>query len=352
MKEMAIPALSSPLCRLFHRFHRKTAKRRHNASDEATIGSRHWVFLFPELDAKDGGYLAQVRFASLTQELAGEDSQSGIRAVSYATYQSKHDSTPWLDSLLTIPPSNDTNTYCIHYGPHISALLKKLKGRRVIYFCHSTGWKINLPSDLPIIAVSRHCMGYWAKRQPSNPLYLLPNIVEDRFKLPTPKHINSSVKRPIDVLVLKRKMSSYLIHDLVPALLQQSLNVLIIDDWDTRVEERMQQSKIFLYDSSSYWKTHKASEGFGLPPLEAMACGCTIFSSLNDGLSDFLDPLFTCRQLLVSHLDKDVENIVAATKVWTEPEASPQILAQFRSDALRERLSRITQDINHIQQPK
>ena len=29
---------------------------------------------------------------------------------------------------------------------------------------------------------------------------------------------------------------------------------------------------------------------FGLPPIEALACGCVVFSSLNHALADLLDP--------------------------------------------------------------
>jgi hypothetical protein len=43
---------------------------------------------------------------------------------------------------------------------------------------------------------------------------------------------------------------------------------------------------VVLYDSADYWRSVGVSEGFGLPPLEALACGCVVFSSLNHALAD------------------------------------------------------------------
>jgi hypothetical protein len=54
------------------------------------------------------------------------------------------------------------------------------------------------------------------------------------------------------------------------------------------------------------------SEGFGLPPLEAMACGCVVFSSLNHALADQLDPGVLGHQIGCGSLANDVERIAAA----------------------------------------
>ena len=73
-------------------------------------------------------------------------------------------------------------------------------------------------------------------------------------------------------------------------------------------------SKVYLYDSSEYWRARGLSEGFGLPPLEAMACGCVVFSSLNNALSDFLTPGETSHQLGCGSINFDVQQIAAAVK--------------------------------------
>lgn len=51
----------------------------------------------------------------------------------------------------------------------------------------------------------------------------------------------------------------------------------MIDSWVEDLATLFNQSKVYLYDSSEYWIQAGATEGFGLPPLEAMACGCTVF---------------------------------------------------------------------------
>nr|WP_231599416.1 glycosyltransferase [Crocosphaera watsonii] len=43
------------------------------------------------------------------------------------------------------------------------------------------------------------------------------------------------------------------------------------------------RSKVYLYDSAEYWAQQRVSEGFGLQPMEALACGCQVFSSINGG---------------------------------------------------------------------
>jgi len=59
------------------------------------------------------------------------------------------------------------------------------------------------------------------------------------------------------------------------------------------------------------------SEGFGLPPIEALACGCVVFSSLNHALADLLDPGLLGHQIGCGTLEADVERITAAA---TDPD--------------------------------
>ena len=56
-------------------------------------------------------------------------------------------------------------------GLDIPFLLSVLKGRRVIYQAHSSGYGFHLPPGVPIIAVSRNTLGYWGSRAPRNPLF-------------------------------------------------------------------------------------------------------------------------------------------------------------------------------------
>jgi glycosyltransferase involved in cell wall biosynthesis len=83
------------------------------------------------------------------------------------------------------------------------------------------------------------------------------------------------------------------------------------------------------------------SEGFGLPPLEALACGCVLFSSLNHALADSLDPGRLGHQIGAGTLEADLDAITAAAAepaAWLPaPEALAGLLASSGETALIER---------------
>jgi hypothetical protein len=54
-----------------------------------------------------------------------------------------------------------------------------LRGHRVAYHAHSSGYGFDLPAGVPVLAVSRNTLGYWGARAPRNPLCLVPNALED-----------------------------------------------------------------------------------------------------------------------------------------------------------------------------
>lgn len=110
-------------------------------------------------------------------------------------------------------------------------------------------------------------------------------------------------------------MSTYLIDQLAPALAPHC-NVKIIDYWVDDLAAELKQAKVFLYDSAEYWLNKGVSEGFGLPPLEAAACGCTVFTSINDALSDNFAPGINCQQINTAGIDYDMQRIKTAVKNW------------------------------------
>ena len=79
-----------------------------------------------------------------------------------------------------------------------------------------------------------------------------------------------------------------MLNRLVPALRRQGLSVKVQKGWVDDLVGLFNSSIVYLYDSAEYWRARGLSEGFGLPPLEAMACGCVVFSSLNNALSFLL----------------------------------------------------------------
>lgn len=265
---------------------------------------RPLCFALPALDLRAGGHTAQMRFA---------DAAGQIRPVTVATYRQRTPQVPLLDDLLR-SGDRDAFIYVVHWGPHVPALLRRLAGRDVVYFAHSTGYRFELPPEVPIVAVSRHTMAHWGRRAHGGPLYHLPNVLPDGFR-------PGDGPRDIDVLVLRRKSSSYLLRDLVPAL-ETQCHLVVVDRWVEDLAAWFRRSKVYLYDSTEFWMSRGVTEGHGLPPLEALACGCTVFSSLNDGLADYLDPGFNCQQLRVYAGAHDLARVLAAVREWCDDEAT------------------------------
>ena len=67
-----------------------------------------------------------------------------------------------------------------------------------------------------------------------------------------------------------------------------------------------------MYKRQEHWSAAGVSEGFGLPPLEAISCGCIVFSSLNHALADTFTPGVMGHQIGYGCLSNDVERIAAA----------------------------------------
>jgi glycosyltransferase involved in cell wall biosynthesis len=254
------------------------------------------------------------------------------------TYKKKEADTLHLDDVIKASKAAE-DIYLIHWGPHIPQLLTKLKNHHVVYFAHSTGYKFQIPPKVPIINVSKHSQAYWGKYAPNNLIFYLPNEISDQYH-------NRQLPRPIDVLVQKRKSSKYLIEELVPAL-NPHCNLTLIDYWVEDLATIFNQTKVYLYDSTEYWVQARASEGFGLPPLEAMACGCTIFSSINDALSDYLDPSFNCHKLRVYSREYDVQRILLAVEDW-QNKPNIGIVNNYRLPVITERLVKIFKEINNF----
>ena len=100
-------------------------------------------------------------------------------------------------------------------------------------------------------------------------------------------------------------------------------------------------TKVYIYDSVEYWRGSGVSEGFGLPPLEAMACGCVVFSSLNHALADTLEPNLIGHQIGCSSLGWDVRRICEAVDdplSWCPPqERLNQLLDEHSETTLTSR---------------
>ena len=234
------------------------------------------------------------------------------------TYRVRQNGYLYLADLLEQEKKPGKALWLVCWGFDVPKLFRRLKGRPVIYHAHSTGYGFDIPPGLPVVSVSRNTLGYWGNRAPRNPLFLVPNALEqhwidygDRSVVANNSH---GKRRSFDVLVQERKSSPYVLNSLVPALRQRGLSVEVQKGWTDDLVGLFNNSKVYLYDSSEYWRARGLSEGFGLPPLEAMACGCVVFSSLNNALSDFLTPGETSHQLGCGSINFDVQQIAAAVK--------------------------------------
>ncbi len=278
--------------------------------------SRLVRFLVPGTTAKfrGGGLLVELQTARLVSQLAP------VEVVTYRQRQSDH---PFLADLLRaepLPPPGSVAAagqplWIVSWGFEVPKQLRRLRGRPVVYHAHSSGYGFDLPAGVPVLAVSRNTLGYWGDRAPRNPLALVPNALDPawiergaRGLTPPPE----GERRPIDVLVQRRKCSRYVLEQLVPALRRRGLRVEVQSGWVDDLVELFNSATVVLYDSADYWRSHGVSEGFGLPPLEALACGCVLFSSFNHALADTLDPGLLGHQIGCGSLTADLERIAAA----------------------------------------
>lgn len=291
---------------------------------------RTLYFLVPGTGAKFacGGLWAELKTFNLAKQVCNAQ---------VVTYRQREQGTLFIDEVLH-HQDLDRAIFVISWGFDIAKLARKLKSYNVIYHAHSTGYKFNLPASMPIITVSRNTMGYWGQKSPNSLIYYLPNQISDEFS-------NISLPRDIDVLVQKRKSSQYLMQQLIPAL-QKQCNVFVVDSYVEDLAKLFNRAKVYLYDSAQYWALQGVSEGFGLQPLEAMACGCQVFSSVNGGLSDYLDPGFNCFKIAGYSQSYDVQRILKVVNSPLNFNLPEHILSEYRVNNITERLRIILQDIN------
>jgi len=278
-----------------------------------------------------GGLLVELQTARLVSQIA---------SVEVVTYRQREPNHPFLDDLLRAEPLHQASApqaplWIVSWGFDVPQLLHRLRGRASAYHAHSSGYGFALPPGVPVLAVSRNTLGYWGDRAPRSPLFLVPNALEPQWleRGARPGSAAAAAQpspRPIDVLVQQRKSSAYVLQQLVPALRARGLRVEVQSGWVDDLVDLFNSASVYLYDSADYWRGRGVSEGFGLPPIEALACGCVVFSSLNHALADLLDPGVVGHQIGCGSLDADVERIVAAAREpqgWqVEPERSRELL--------------------------
>jgi hypothetical protein len=293
-------------------------------------------FLVPGTTGKFrcGGLLVELQTARLVGQIA---------PVQVVTDRQREPDQPFLDDLLRTEPQDAPALWIVSWGFDVPRLLRRLRGRPVAYHAHSSGYGFDLPPGTPVLAVSRNTLGYWGDRSPRSPLFLVPNALELQWieRGARDRHGPRGEPRPIDVLVQQRKSSAYVLHQLVPALRARGLRVEVQSGWVDDLVDLFNSATVVLYDSADYWRGRGVSEGFGLPPIEALACGCVVFSSFNHALADLLDPGRLGHQIGCGSLEADVDRVAAAVAdpaAWqAEPSAVAALLEGSAEGVLVER---------------
>lgn len=297
---------------------------------------RKLYFLLPGTGGKFacGGLWAELKTLRLTQQFCSAE---------VVTYRQREKDTLFLDDLLQLPP-DDEAIFVLSWGFDVPKLIRKVGDRPAIYHAHSAGYGFSLPASIPIITVSRNTMGYWGQHAPHSLIYYLPNEISEEF-------CDRHLPRDIDVLVQARKSSGYLLNQLVPAL-KKECHVFVVDSFVEDLPALFNRAKVYLYDSAEYWALQRVSEGFGLQPLEAIACGCQVFSSLNGGLSDYLDPGFNCQKIASYATQFDVVRINQAVEKFhllnEKFNKNAVFLEEYRRSAILQKLEILLKEVNQF----
>jgi Glycosyl transferases group 1 len=294
-----------------------------------TSVKRKLLFLLPGTTPNYfcGGLVAETKAMKLAQQ---------ITEAVIVTYRQREPDKLFLPDLLAAGPRSN-QIFVVSWGFDVPKLVQQLQGHHVIYHAHSANYGFQLESHIPILTVSRNTLGYWGQQAPHAPLYYLPNEI-------SPEFTDRQQDRDIDVLVQIRKTSSYLRQSLIPALTQRC-QLQVLDGFVEDLAGLFNRSKVYLYDSAEYWAIQGLTEGFGLPPLEAIACGCQVFASVNNALADYLDPGFNCQKIAVYHTGYDVQRILYS--LTQQPAALPaEFLQPYREAAIIRRWQSILLEIN------
>lgn len=237
-----------------------------------------------------------------------------------------------------------TTYFIVTWGPliseHIKLIRRHIPNARILYYAQSFGWNMKVPPRIPIICVSRYVMSQWALRARENFIAYIPPPLNPIFRY-------ENQKRDIDILVHMRKQNKYCLEQLMPALKKENLAVEIIHDWIPQNEfaALLNHTKIFLYLTG----THRAglfrklpAEGFGLPALEALACGAIVGSNLLGGVTDFLTPGENCIKLQNGDLDFDLAQIKNALENFrVDEDAIKKLMIEYQPNNVIERWKKL-----------
>lgn len=260
-------------------------------------------FLVPSLQDrryKCGGLMIFVR----TCELVSRQADTEI-----ITYRHRESPLRYLDDVPRDELQNGMVWIC--WQPHFAELAERLSGvQHVVPYLMNTDYGSHggehMPEHWPLVCLSRYIAADYAVKQHWRHISYLGPVLHAEAR-------NRGGTRDIDVLVHLRKNTRYVRDMLIPAL-QKRARVEVLDGFIPQEAFLALLNRCHTY---LYW-VHKQipgvwiHEGFGLQPLEAIACGCLPVANFYGGLSDYLEAPHNCCKIGTHSMAFDVEHILAA----------------------------------------
>jgi hypothetical protein len=280
-----------------------------------------------------------------TAELA----RSAGRPAEIVTYRLREDGHRFLDD---VPVEELAESFVwIYWSTHLQELSERLpESARVVFYAMNTDYGEAAgqvtPMRWPVVALSRYIAADHAFREPGRQVLHLPPALHPDAMAP----LGERSERDIDVLCHPRKSPPYLRHELLPALeARDDLTVKVIDSWIPQEEflALLGRTRVYLYWVHQQIPPLWLLEGFGMQPLEAVACGALPVSNFYGGLGDYLEAPWNCVKIGVHSLDYDVERIARAAKDHQGPNRDAErIRHQYGEEMFERRLALIEDELD------
>lgn len=212
--------------------------------------------------------------------------------------------------------ANDILVFPEIYGPNISNVFPGIK--KVIYNqgAYQTFFNYNLDLEdrntpylskdlIAVIVNSQNAKEYIAHAFPKVDLYRVHYGI-DRA------NFNYGKNKKQQIAFMPRRLRV----DLV-----QVINILkyrnVLDDWELVAIENMNEQEVAtVFKESSFFLSFSINEGFGMPPAEAMACGCIVVGYAGKGGNEYFKDEFSypISDRNVQEYAKKLEMVLSAYK--------------------------------------
>ena len=194
------------------------------------------------------GISGRFRCGGLSVELQTTRLVASLCETQIVTYRERRDDVLFLEDLLRDESPSDQVLWIVSWGFDVPGLIRCLRGHRVAYHAHSSGYGFDLPPGIAVLAVSRNT-GYWGDRAPRI-LFLVPNALEQAWldRVIVPMRAGGSVPSMCWCRPEKAASTSFRAGQ---ALRQRGLSVEVQSGWVEDLVGLFNGAKVYLYDSAS-----------------------------------------------------------------------------------------------------